>query len=91
MDTIQREDPVRISDRRRRYESNPWGSTRCQQAVRGNRPTIRDQGKSVCEDVQRLRSHPLVPRDMALYGYIHDVKTVDLQEVLDATRLGKAA
>jgi len=53
--------------------------------------TIRDQGKSVCTDVERLRSHPLVPRDVALYGYIYDVKTGKLQEVPEATRLGKAA
>jgi carbonic anhydrase len=53
--------------------------------------TIRDQAKSVCTDVERLRSHPLVPRDVALYGYIYDVKTGKLQEVPEATRPGKAA
>jgi carbonic anhydrase len=53
--------------------------------------TIRDQAMSVRADVERLRSHPLVPRDVVLHGYIYDVKTGKLQEVPEATRLGKAA
>lgn len=53
--------------------------------------TIRDQGKSVCADVERLRSHPLVPRGVVLYGYLYDVKTGTLREVPEATRLGKTA
>jgi len=53
--------------------------------------TIRDRAVSVRADVERLRSHPLVPRDVALHGYIYDVKTGKLQEVPEATRVGKAA
>lgn len=53
--------------------------------------TIRDQAKSVRIDVERLRSHPLVPRDISIYGYIYDVKTGRLKEVPEATKLGKAA
>jgi carbonic anhydrase len=53
--------------------------------------TIHDQAMSVRADVERLRSHPLVPRDVALHGYIYDVKTGKLQKVPEATRLGKAA
>ena len=53
--------------------------------------TIGDQAQSVCADVQRIRSHPLVPRNIPVYGYIYDVKTGRLIEVPEATKLGKAA
>ncbi|MDD5558762.1 carbonic anhydrase [Candidatus Methylomirabilis sp.] len=53
--------------------------------------TIGDQAESVCADVQRIRAHPLVPRDIPVYGYIYDVKTGQLVEVPEATRIGKAA
>ncbi|MGA6993375.1 MAG: carbonic anhydrase [Candidatus Deferrimicrobiaceae bacterium] len=43
--------------------------------------TIRDQARSVFTDVCRLRSHPLVPPNVAIYGYIYDVKTGRLLEV----------
>lgn len=53
--------------------------------------TITDQQEAVIEDVQRIRSHPLVPHDIPIYGYIYDVKTGTLMEVAEASRLGKAA
>ena len=53
--------------------------------------TIRDQKKSVCTDVQRLRSHALVPSAIPIYGYIYDVKTGLLIEVPEATEIGKAS
>jgi len=53
--------------------------------------TIDDQTKSVREDVARIRSHPLVPKDIPVYGYIYDVKTGMLIEVPEATAVGKAA
>lgn len=53
--------------------------------------TIGDQAESVCADVHRIRAHPLVPRDIPVYGYIYDVKTGQLVEVPEATRIGKAA
>jgi carbonic anhydrase len=53
--------------------------------------TIRDQKISVTEDVERIRRHPLVPKDIAIYGYIFDVKSGLLVEVPDATSIGKAA
>lgn len=52
--------------------------------------TIGDQRKSVCADVQRIRSHPLVPPSIPIYGYIYDVKTGRLIEVPEATAIGKA-
>jgi carbonic anhydrase len=43
----------------------------------------------VAEDVTRIRSHPLVPGDIAIYGYIYDVKTGKLVEVPAATQAGR--
>src|SRR5262249_52620835 len=53
--------------------------------------TIKDQAESVAEDVRRIRSHPLVPRDLPIYGYIYDVTPGRLIEIPEATRAGKAA
>jgi carbonic anhydrase len=53
--------------------------------------TISDQEESVRSDVQRIRNHPLVPRDIPIYGYLYDVKTGHLREVASATQIGKAA
>lgn len=51
--------------------------------------TIADQIESVGADVRRIRTHPLVPRDIPIYGYIYDVKTGQLVEVSEATRIGQ--
>ncbi len=53
--------------------------------------TIAHKEKSVVEDVQRIRSHPLVPKNIPIYGYIYDVKTGKLIEIPDATKAGKAS
>ena len=53
--------------------------------------TIKDQARSVRDDVERIRQHPLVPADIAVYGYIYDVKSGKLIEVPQATEVGKAA
>ncbi|HZE50754.1 MAG TPA: carbonic anhydrase [Jatrophihabitantaceae bacterium] len=53
--------------------------------------TISDAAKSVTEDVSRIRSHPLVPAGIPIYGYLYDVKTGRLVEVPDATAAGAAA
>ncbi len=50
-----------------------------------------DNAKSVIADVQRIRSHPLVPGRIPIYGYIYDVKTGKLIEVPEATAIGRAA
>jgi carbonic anhydrase len=52
--------------------------------------TFKDNAQSVVEDVTRLRSHPLVPGSIAIYGYIYDVSTGRLVEVPDATKAGRA-
>ncbi len=53
--------------------------------------TIKKQEDSVLEDVKRIRNHPLVPRDIPIYGYIYDVKSGRLIEVPAATSAGKPA
>ena len=53
--------------------------------------TISDNARSVVEDVTRIRSHPLVPARIPIYGYIYDVATGRLVEVPDATQAGRAS
>ncbi|HKA89458.1 MAG TPA: carbonic anhydrase [Haliangiales bacterium] len=53
--------------------------------------TIRDQPQSVATDVERIRNHPLVPRDIPIYGYIYQVETGRLVEVPEATAIGRAS
>jgi carbonic anhydrase len=53
--------------------------------------TIGDQAESVLEDVRRIRQHPLVPRDIPIYGYVYDVKSGRLLEIPAATEAGKAS
>ncbi len=53
--------------------------------------TIKDQSESVTEDVLRIKSSPLVPADIPVYGYIYDVKTGSLIEVPAATAAGKVS
>ncbi len=45
--------------------------------------------QSVVEDVERIRSAPLVPKNIPVYGYIYDVRTGRLVEVPQATAAGK--
>lgn len=52
--------------------------------------TIKDQASSVTADVRRIRNHPLVPKNIPIYGYIYDVKSGKLVEVPEATAVGKA-
>jgi carbonic anhydrase len=53
--------------------------------------TIQDQKQAVVDDVTRIRTHPLVPRSIPIYGYVYDVKTGKLIEVEAATQAGKAS
>lgn len=43
---------------------------------------------SVTEDVKRIKSHPLVPKDIPVYGFVYDVKSGQLIEVKEATEIG---
>lgn len=51
--------------------------------------TIKDTRQAVVDDVTRIRQHPLVPRNIPVYGYVYDVKSGRLVEVEDATRAGR--
>ncbi len=53
--------------------------------------TIESQAESVTSDVRRIRSHPLVPSSVPVYGYIYDVKSGRLIEVPEATKVGQPA
>jgi len=53
--------------------------------------TIRNQVESVTADVQRIRTHALVPKDIAIYGYIYTVETGRLVPVHEATAIGRAS
>jgi carbonic anhydrase len=51
--------------------------------------TIADQEQSIVEDVTRIRTHPLVPRRISIYGYLYDVHTGRLEEIPAATAAGQ--
>jgi carbonic anhydrase len=52
--------------------------------------TIKDQALSVLVDVTRIRSSPLIPKSIPIYGYIYDVHSGKLVEVPAATNAGRA-
>ena len=47
--------------------------------------TIRNQAESVLSDVERIRSHPLVPKSIPVYGYLYQVETGRIVEVPGAS------
>jgi carbonic anhydrase len=51
--------------------------------------TISDLKQSVVTDVTRIRTHPLVPGTIPIYGYIYDVSSGELIEVPEATTAGE--
>jgi carbonic anhydrase len=51
--------------------------------------TIKTQADSVASDVRRIRSHPLVPAEIPIWGFVYDVKTGRLVEVPEATKAGE--
>lgn len=48
-----------------------------------------DLDASVVEDVRRIREHPLVPPEAAVYGFVYDVTTGALREVPEASQAGR--
>jgi carbonic anhydrase len=52
--------------------------------------TIADRNKSVVEDVTRIRRHPLVSKNIPIYGYVYEVETGKLLEVPGAAEAGAA-
>ena len=53
--------------------------------------TIPDRLGSVASDVRRIRSHPLVPAFIPIYGFLYDVATGRLEEVPAASEAGRPA
>jgi len=51
--------------------------------------TFKDETSSVVTDVQRIRNHPLVPRDIPIYGFVYDVRSGKLIAVPEATNIGR--
>ena len=51
--------------------------------------TIRNQADSVVADVKRIRSHPLVPGYIPIYGFVYDVTSGRLEEIAAASRAGQ--
>jgi carbonic anhydrase len=47
-------------------------------------PAIHDRRSILRADLQRIRQHPLVPAGVALRGYLHQVETGRLVEVISA-------
>ncbi len=50
--------------------------------------TIKDLAESVRSDVRRIKTHPLVPKDIPVHGYIYDVTTGRLAAVPGAVEAG---
>jgi carbonic anhydrase len=53
--------------------------------------TFSNANQAVLDDVARIKSHPLVPKSIPVYGYIYDVKSGKLVEVEGAKALGTGA
>ena len=51
---------------------------------------VANPGGSIVDDVRRIKSHPLVPSRIPVYGFVFDVKTGRLIEVPEATAAGRA-
>jgi carbonic anhydrase len=50
--------------------------------------TFRDLRQSIIDDVARIRSHPLVPPTVAIYGFIYHIHHGTLEPVEEANRIG---
>jgi len=52
--------------------------------------TISDRNKSVVDDVERIRRHPLVPKNIPIHGFVYEVESGRLIEVSGAKEAGEA-
>jgi len=50
--------------------------------------TIRNLEEAVIADVERIKSHPLVPPEIPVYGYVYDIRSGRLIEVKQARAAG---
>lgn len=52
--------------------------------------TFKDPKQAVLDDVARIRTHPLIPKFIPVYGYIYDVRSGKLNEVTETNAVGAA-
>ncbi len=75
------------------FDGNAWSNLKHGGASVAGRfvhwHTIDHQAKSVLADVERIRSHPPVPKFIPIYGFIYDVATGRLNEVKEASNAGQ--
>ena len=87
-------DLLASSLRTSRYEAGAWrddgNNAGSRQGDFVDWLTISEQAQSVVTDVERIRNHPLVPKDIPIYGYIYQVESGRLTEVPAATEVGRA-
>ncbi len=69
-----------------RNETHGGGSTA---AVYMNWLTFKDAIQCITDDVERIRTHPLVPGYIPIYAFIYDVSTGALIEVPEAMAAGR--
>jgi len=50
--------------------------------------TFKNLEQSVIDDIERIKKHPLIPKEIPIYGFIYDVHTGQLIEVPEATKIG---
>ena len=78
---------------RRRLACNTWSNPKHGHGASAGQfikwHTIKDQPASVLHDVRRIREHPLVSKNIPIYGYVYDVYSGNLVEVAGATRAGQ--
>ena len=65
---------------------NVWKSARTPADIEWM--TFSDLVQSIVEDVERIRTHPLVPASVAIYGYIYHIHHGTLEPVAEANRIG---
>ena len=46
-------------------------------------PTSEGLVKSVIDDVNKLKKHPLIPKDIGLYGFVYSTEDGSLKEVAE--------
>ncbi|MBY6223540.1 beta-class carbonic anhydrase [Ferrimonas balearica] len=52
--------------------------------------TFSDAAEAVLEDVKRIRQHPMVPADIAIYGYLYHCESGELAPIPTAMAAGRA-
>ena len=61
------------------YEDGQWRNLKREGGTREGRNVawleFSDLAQSVRDDVERIRSHPLTPKDVPVHGFIYDVKS----------------